>query len=65
MSTLSCYSAQGLGTFRNEGEWLVGITLGGVSGSHSHLRYRVAVPLEYGTAALSRSYMAFMMEASF
>ena len=39
------------GTVRNEVEWLVGITLGGVSGSRSHLWNRVAVPLESGTAA--------------
>ena len=50
MSTLSRYSAQLLGTVTNEVERLVGITLGGVSGSRSHLWNRVAVPLESGTA---------------
>ena len=53
------------GTVRNEVERLVGITLGGISLSHSHLRNRSAVPLESGTAGLSRSYMAFIIEANF
>ena len=54
-----------LGRFRNEVERLVVVILGGVSRSHSHLLNRFAVPFEYETAALSRSYMAFMMEANF
>ena len=53
------------GTVRNEVERLVLVVWAVMQGGHSHLWNRVAVPLESGTAALSRSYMAFMMEANF